>query len=131
MATLTADETAQLKMILEQRHQQLLEEIRDELARSGEQHYIDLAGRVTDPGDESVADMLADMDAAIVDRQVKEVREIETTIKRLATGDYGSCAGCGTDIPFARLRAYPTATRCVSCQAVHEKTFVHEGNPSL
>lgn len=131
MATLTADETAQLKKILEQRHQQLLEEIRDELARSGEQHYIDLAGRVTDPGDESVADMLADMDAAIVDRQVNEVREIETTIKRLAAGDYGSCVDCGADIPFERLRVYPTAMRCISCQAVHEKTFAHEGNPSL
>lgn len=131
MATLTAEETAQLKQALEQRRQQLLEEIRDELARSGEQHYIDLAGRVTDPGDESVADMLADMDAAIVDRQVNEVREIEAALKRLAAGDYGACAGCGGDIPFARLLAYPTATRCVSCQAVHEKTFAHEGNPSL
>lgn len=131
MATLTAEETAQLKQMLEQRRQQLLEEIRDELARSGEQHYIDLAGRVADPGDESVADMLADMDAAIVDRQVNEVREIEAALKRLAAGDYGSCAGCGGDIPFARLLAYPTATRCVSCQAVHEKTFAHEGNPSL
>lgn len=131
MATLTADETAQLKQILEQRHQSLLEEIREELARSGEQHYIDLAGRVTDPGDESVADMLADMDAAIVDRQVNEVREIETTLKRLAAEDYGSCAVCGADIPFVRLRVYPTARRCVSCQSVHEKTFAHEGNPSL
>jgi len=37
----------------------LLEEIRDELARSGDQHYIDLAGAVTDLGDDSVADMLA------------------------------------------------------------------------
>ncbi|MGE5027471.1 MAG: TraR/DksA family transcriptional regulator [Betaproteobacteria bacterium] len=131
MATLTADETAQLRQVLEQRHQRLLEEIRDELARSGEQHYIDLAGRVTDPGDESVADMLADMDAAIVDRQVNEVREIEATFKRLASGDYGACVDCGADIPFARLLVYPTAKRCVECQAVHEKTFAHEGNPSL
>lgn len=131
MATLTADETAQIKQILEQRHQQLLEEIRDELARSGEQHYIDLAGRVTDPGDESVADMLADLDAAIVDRQINEVREIEATYKRIAAGDYGNCVDCGGDIPFTRLRVYPTAVRCVSCQAVHEKTFAHEGNPTL
>lgn len=131
MATLTADETAQLKQILEQRHQQLLEEIRDELARSGEQHYIDLAGRVTDPGDESVADMLTDLNAAIVDRQINEVREIEATYKRIAAGDYGNCVDCGADIPFTRLRVYPTAVRCVSCQSVHEKTFAHEGNPTL
>ncbi|MBZ0097018.1 MAG: TraR/DksA family transcriptional regulator, partial [Sulfuricella sp.] len=127
----TADEAAQLKQSLEKRRQLLLEEIRDELARSGEQHYVDLAGRVPDLGDESVADMLADLDAAMVDRQVVEVRAIEATLKRLAAGNYGACADCGADIPLERLRAYPTAARCVSCQSVHEKTFAHEGNPSL
>ncbi|MDD5329960.1 MAG: TraR/DksA family transcriptional regulator [Sulfuricella sp.] len=131
MAALTVEETAQLKQILEQRRQQLLEEIRDELANSGEQHYIDLAGRVTDPGDESVADMLADLDAAMVDRQVAEVREIEAASKRLDAGSYGVCVDCGGEIGLARLRAYPTAVRCIACQAMHEKTYAHEGNPTL
>jgi len=131
MVAFTADETAQIRQALEQRHRQLLEEIRDELARSGEQHYIDLAGRVTDLADESVADLIADMDAAIVDRQVTEVREIEVASSRLAAGDFGSCVDCGADIPFARLLVYPTAVRCMACQAVHEKTYAHEGNPSL
>lgn len=131
MAALTADEMAQIKQILQQRHLQLIEEIRDELERSGEQHYVELAGRVTDLGDDSVADMLVDLDAAIVDRQITEVRQIEATLKRLAAADYGVCADCGADIPFSRLRVYPTAKRCVSCQSVHEKTYTHEGNPTL
>jgi DnaK suppressor protein len=131
MAVFTVDEAAQLKQILEKRRQLLLEEIRDELARSGEQHYVDLAGRVPDLGDESVADMLADLDAAMVDRQVIEVRAIEATLKLLAAGDFGACVDCGADIPFDRLQAYPTAARCVHCQSVHEKTFAHEGNHSL
>ncbi|MDP2878727.1 MAG: TraR/DksA family transcriptional regulator [Sulfuricella sp.] len=131
MAAFTADEAAQLKQSLEKRRQLLLEEIRDELARSGEQHYADLAGRVTDLGDESVADMLADLDAAMVDRQVIEVRAIEATLKRLASGDYGTCVDCGADIPLERLRAYPTATRCISCQSIHELTYAHEGRPTL
>lgn len=131
MAAFTADEAAQIKQILEKRRQLLLEEIRDELARSGEQHYVDLAGRVPDLGDESVADMLVDLDAAIVDRQIVEMRDVEATLKRLAAGDYGVCVDCGVEIPFERLRAYPTASRCVSCQSVREKTFASEGNPSL
>ncbi len=131
MAALTAHETAQLKQIMEQRRQRLLEEIRDELANSGEQHYIDLAGRVTDPGDESVADMLADLDAAMVDRQVAEVREIEAASKRLDADRYGVCADCGGEIGFARLEVYPTAVRCIACQSIHEKTYAHEGNPTL
>lgn len=131
MAVFTVDETAQLKQALQKRHQQLLEEIRDELARSGEQHYIDLAGRVTDLGDASVADMLADLDAAMVDRQITEVRDIEAMLKRIDAGGYGFCSGCGADIPFARLLAYPTAIRCVSCQSTHEHTYAHSGNPTL
>ncbi|MDP3482096.1 MAG: TraR/DksA family transcriptional regulator [Sulfuricella sp.] len=131
MAAFTADEAAQLKQSLEKRRQLLLEEIRDELARSGEQHYVDLAGRVPDLGDASVADMLADLDAAIVDRQIIEVRAIEATLKRLASGDYGACADCGADIPLERLRAYPTAARCISCQSIHELTYAHEGRPTL
>jgi RNA polymerase-binding protein DksA len=131
MATFTADQAAQLKQSLEKRRQLLLEEIRDELTRSGEQHYVDLAGRVPDLGDESVANMLSDLDAAIVDRQIVEVRTIEATLKRLSSGDYGACVDCGADIPLERLRAYPTAERCISCQSVHELTYAHEGRPTL
>jgi RNA polymerase-binding protein DksA len=131
MVAFTSDEAAQLRQSLEKRRQLLLEEIRTELARSGEQHYVDFAGRVTDLGDESVADMLADLGAAMVDRQIVEVRTIEAALKRLAAGDYGSCVDCGTDIPLERLRAYPTAERCISCQSVHELTYAHEGRPTL
>ena len=131
MAAFTSDEAVQLKQSLEKRRQLLLEEIRDELTRSGEQHYVDLAGRVPDLGAESVANMLSDLDAAIVDRQIVEVRTIEATLKRLSSGDYGACVDCGADIPLERLRAYPTAERCISCQSVHELTYAHEGRPTL
>ena len=64
MAKLTEDQLAQLKAALQQRYLELREEIRSELERSGNQHYADLAGSVADPGDESVADMLVDVNAA-------------------------------------------------------------------
>lgn len=131
MATFTTDETAKIGQALEQRRRQLVGEIRDELASSGEQHYIDLAGRVNDLADESVADLITEMGAAMVDRQIAEVREIEAATARLAAGNLGSCVDCGTDIPLARLLAYPTAVRCTACQAVHEKTYAHIGSPSL
>lgn len=131
MASFTAGEVAQLKHSLEKRRQLLLEEIHDELVRSGEQQYIDLAGRVTDLGDESVADMLADLGAAMVDRQVIEVRAIAAALSRLAAGDYGVCVDCATDIPLERLRAYPTAVRCISCQSIRELAYAHNEHPTL
>ena len=35
--------------------------------------------------------------------------------KSLDEGTYGVCAGCGSEIPAARLEARPFATRCVRC----------------
>jgi RNA polymerase-binding protein DksA len=131
MAELTDDELAQLKAALQQRYLELREEIRDELERSGNQHYADLAGSVSDLGDGSVADMLVDVDAALVDRQVREMRDVEATLKRLAELDFGDCTDCGGEIGFERLMAYPTARRCAPCQSLHEKTFSHSSTPTL
>jgi DnaK suppressor protein len=131
MAKLTDDQLAQLKAALQQRYLELREEIRSELERSGNEHYADLAGSVADPGDASVADMLVDLNANLVDRQVNEIREVEATLKRLAELDFGDCIECGGEIGFERLMAYPTAQRCVRCQELHEKTYSHENNPTL
>lgn len=131
MAQFTDDQLAQLKARLQQRYLELREKVRGELERSGDQRYIDLAGSVADPGDESVADMLVDVDAALVDRQVTEMREVEAALKRLADLDFGDCIECGGEIGFERLMAYPTARRCMRCQALHEKTYAQENKPTL
>ena len=131
MAQFTDEELAQLKARLQQRYLELREEVRGELERSGDQRYVDIAGSVADPGDDSVADMLLDLNAAIVDRQVREMREVEATLKRLAELDFGDCIECGGGIGFDRLMAYPTAQRCIRCQELHEKTYSHENSPTL
>lgn len=131
MAQFSDDQLTQLKEALQQRYLELREEVRGELERSGNEHYVDLAGSVADPGDASVADMLVDLDANLVDRQVNEMREVEATLKRLADLDYGDCIDCGGEIGFERLMAYPTAQRCVRCQSLHEKTYSHENKPTL
>ena len=131
MAQFTDEELAQLKARLQQRYLELREEVRGELERSGDQRYVDIAGSVADPGDDSVADMLLDLNAAIVDRQVREMREVEATLKRLAELDFGDCIECGGEIGFDRLIAYSTAQRCIRCQEVHEKTYSHENSPTL
>jgi DnaK suppressor protein len=48
---------------------------------------------------------------------VAELRETEGALERLATGTYGVCAACGEPIDPARLRALPTARRCMACEA--------------
>jgi len=36
-------------------------------------------------------------------------------LQKVDSPDYGICINCGKPIPFGRLKAVPTATRCLSC----------------
>src|SRR5262245_12270128 len=47
--------------------------------------------------------------------------EIDAAEARLATGTYGVCEMCARTIPFARLRAIPTAGLCVVCEEIVER----------
>lgn len=131
MSTLTAAQKQEIAAALAARRAQLAAEIRSELERSGNEHFADLAGEVTDAGDASVADMLIDHDIAIVQRQVEELTQIEAAQKRVAEADYGDCEECGADIGVQRLLAVPHATRCIGCQGQHEKMYAHESTPKL
>jgi len=113
----------QLTRALERRREALLEELMRDAARARDEQFGELAGPVTDIGDESVAALLADLDQAELSRDVAELREVEAARKRLADGAYGICADCGAEIAFERLHAEPAAARCFECQAHHEKTY--------
>jgi DnaK suppressor protein len=128
---LTDQERSELRTLLEQRRSALIEEIRAELARSEDEHYLDLAGRVADTGEAAVADLLVDLDAAMTDRDVRELREVEAALGRLSEGTYGDCVDCGGEIGAARLRANPVARRCIACQTRYERNTAQGGTPSL
>ena len=111
---------SEFRKVLEDRYRVLREEIRQELLDSDNEHFIDLAGQVHDLEDESVADLLVDLDLAIIDLHVMEIREIDAALMRLARGGYGSCEDCGDAIGTERLRAQPAAKRCSVCQTHFE-----------
>lgn len=46
---------------------------------------------------------------------MEEIARIRQAIGRIAAGTYGQCLVCGEPVAEARLRALPTATRCISC----------------
>ena len=50
----------------------------------------------------------------------QKVRGIEAALGRLGAGDFGKCSDCRSEIPAARLRAQPFATRCLACQEKHD-----------
>jgi RNA polymerase-binding protein DksA len=129
---LSRTEIAQLAGQLDRRYTSLLDEVRAALEQSENQQYVELIGRApADIGDQSVGDALADLNLALIDRHVRELRDIEATRARLSDRRFGACIDCGQDIGYERLLAYPTAKRCVVCQRQRERTYAHEGTPTL
>lgn len=128
---LSTEQLAELKARLQQQFDSLREEVRRELISTDAERFLDLAGRVHDPGDESVADLLVDLGLATIDRHIDAIRETEAALLRLRKGTYGACVDCGGPIDFERLATEPSASRCVDCQRVHERAFVQPGRATL
>ena len=93
-SNLTAHQITQFKQSLLSRSRNLREEIRQELLKQDNEHYQELAGTVHDLEEESVADLLVDLDLAEIDRHVEEFRSIEAALLRIAHGSYGICIDC-------------------------------------
>lgn len=129
---LSPTQLSELVEKLAKRYDALLEEVRDELKKTENQQYIELIDRApADIGDQSVGDALADLNLAIIDRHIQELRDIEAARGRVKNHSFGICIDCGNEIGFGRLRAYPTAKRCFICQRQRERTYAREGSPTL
>jgi DnaK suppressor protein len=116
---------------LQERWRELREATREALLRSDNERHADIAGRVGDLEDQSLADLLVDVNLAEVSRDVQEIRAIERALKRIALGTYGICVSCGQPIERERLEAYPTANRCAACQRAYEHGHATGPTPRL
>jgi RNA polymerase-binding transcription factor len=110
---------------------QLRDETGEALARSENEAHAEIAGRVGDLEDQSLADLLVDVNLAEVARDVQEIRAIEHALRRIALGTYGICVSCGEPIEHERLEAYPIANRCAACQRAYEHGHASTPTPRL
>ena len=132
MAQLNKVEMKIIETQLRERKAALLEEVRGHLIEREDQNLVGLLGlEPGDSGDLSMADALADFDIAMMDRQIRELREIEAAYRQIREGNFGQCADCGDEIGFARLHASPSAKRCMLCQEKFEQVYAQEGHPRL
>lgn len=120
-----------LESRLRHRLEELHSTLRQHLAKSDDDRTRLLADRVRDLEDESVTDLLIDVDLAEVDREVAEVREVEAALGRIRAATYGVCVSCSQGIPYDRLAVQPAANRCLKCQSAHERTHTGVAVASL
>jgi len=105
---------------LRERQSILRDEINKALTAQGQQALDELRGQGHDRGDESVADMLADLNIAALSAEADELENTEQALLRIDAGTYGRCLDCQVDISRERLEAFPVAKRCLDCQTKHE-----------
>lgn len=121
----------ELKTRLRDRAAHLREEVQRTREKSLEETPGQIAERARDSEDDSFATLIVDTNLTEMERDVEELRMIDSALQRINAGTYGSCVDCDQPIPVARLQAEPTAERCVQCQELYEKTHASGRTPSL
>ena len=128
---LNARQMEELKARMLERARVLREEIRQTLLRSDSEHYLQIADEVRDLEDESFADLIVDVNLAEIDRDLEELRAVESALLSIQEGRYGRCEHCQLPIEFHRLQVAPSATRCFDCQTSFERTHVQRTGHTL
>lgn len=87
-----------------------------------DREFADIAGAAGAPGTDDEHDpegaTLAferQHTAALLDRTLEQIAEIDAALRRLDDGTYGTCVQCGAPVGEERLAARPAAATCVRC----------------
>lgn len=103
------------RKILQAWHDQIVEEASRTVA-----HMQDEAANFPDPADRATQEEEFSLELRTRDRERKLMKKIESTLKKLDTGDFGYCDSCGEEIGIRRLEARPTADLCIDCKTLAE-----------
>lgn len=125
MTRLASQEISHFRHRLRARDLELRQAIHASLINNEDKTYAEVAGRVLDSAEQSVADLISDARILQMEKEVAEQADVMAALARLTDGTYGECIDCGDDIGIKRLEAYPTAKRCIRCQTHYETT--HRG----
>jgi DnaK suppressor protein len=131
MNPLTAEQLDMLRRRLTERRQVLRAEVQEQLANSDDPRVTGLKDQLAATEDWVLADILGDLDIAMVTRDTAELGEVEAALVSVEDGSYGTCRDCGEPIGWPRLNANPTALRCIGCQGAFERVHGTPGAPSL
>ena len=128
---LSEHQLSELEALLKQQYATLKRDVGEAPRESGNDQYLYMTEGGHDEGDQSVADELAELNLGLLDRHIQQLREIEAALARINEDSYGLCIDDDEPIGYQRLKANPTALRCISCQTRYEQTHAHPGQPKL
>lgn len=124
MSSLSAAQLSALEQLLIERAKQLADEV--EAARQSARQRSGLRTReVIDRKADATSEAEVEVEFAENERDLTELKDIQSARARLSDGRYGICTDCEEPIAFARLRAQPAAQRCTDCQTRFEARLGH------
>ena len=90
---------------------------RDELIERIYLHRSDRAAdrKEHDQDDVTLQSVVRDLAYASMENEIRMLAEVELSLHRLETGEYGLCGSCGANIAPARLEAIPWTRMCIDC----------------
>jgi DnaK suppressor protein len=112
----TASRLSRAEKTLSSRVASLRADIARELRKYDDERLGLVADNVADRAELSIANVIGDLYLAEIDRDVRELRHVESALLRISAGTYGSCIDCGQAIDPMRLEFNPHAARCLRCQ---------------
>ncbi|MFA6760224.1 MAG: RNA polymerase-binding protein DksA [Sulfuricurvum sp.] len=77
---------------------------------------------LSDEADIASLDNSVMIDSAIASQQQRELEEINISLGKIESGEYGICEMCEESIGFQRLKVKPHATYCIDCREIVEKS---------
>ena len=130
LKALDTKDLASLREALETRAVELLSQIEEQ------RHSVEDSGEMesggADRGEESQQEFDVTLALAQAEHDSEELLEIRQALAAMESGDYGTCVDCDETIPVARLRANPSASRCIRCQeALENDQDERDATPSL
>lgn len=108
-----------LRAALEQKKQELTQRLERISANLRRGYEADSKERAKQLEDNEVVDALGNEARA-------EIRKIAAALKRMDSGDFGTCVECGILIEAGRIEAYPYADECIECAEFDEKRRARE-----
>jgi DnaK suppressor protein len=113
---LSATRIERLRNSLLEEQQKLRREIANGSASSGDVH-VGLGNHMAEDATAAFDQAAA---VSLLRGRARTLLQVDEALERMESGTYGRCERCGTEIDFARLKAIPQATLCMSCQMLVE-----------
>lgn len=119
---MSPEKVAHFKQKLLDERERLVQELQDfgkkDPKRAGhyETTYPESGGNSDDDNAMEIAEYTDDM--SIEARLESELKDVESSLRAIEKGVYGTCKYCGKPIDEKRLEARPASSSCISCKKI-------------